>query len=81
MMARRCDRCGGYYSPRDGDRKAWVVLRDTDRCHDHRESPMDLCLECEVQLWVWLRNAPHFAKSSGSMARAIEEATQEKEAT
>lgn len=51
MNAKKCDRCGKYYEPRQR-RYTYLLAKYGDKSIDYTE-PVDLCKDCSNELYDW----------------------------
>lgn len=59
-MARKCDRCGDYYTPRMGETVNAIRLMDLKYANgviDRQRKQFDLCPRCvrELELWLYIK--------------------------
>lgn len=63
-LAKKCDRCGNLYMPKDINIRGAVVNglslinRDEQNCKAVSRKYFDLCPECLISLANWLANEP-----------------------
>ena len=56
--AKRCDRCGKYYTPNLTDfsyEDEWWRYSLYKDCHPYPEEKIDLCSDCRQKLYEWLK--------------------------
>ena len=63
-LAKKCDRCGNLYEPKDMDvcgaivNGLGLISRDASNCNAVPRRYFDLCPECLLSLANWLKNKP-----------------------
>ena len=63
-LAKKCDRCGNLYEPKDMDVYGAIinglslVNRDEQNSRAFSRRYFDLCSECPLSLANWLKNKP-----------------------
>lgn len=63
-LAKKCDRCGNLYEPKDINicgaivNGLWLISRDKQNDKVVSRRYFDLCPECLVSLANWLKNEP-----------------------
>lgn len=69
-LAKRCDRCGNLYEPKDMDIRGAIVNglslvnRDEHNLRAISRRYFDLCPECLLSLANWLKNKPMTLKEN-----------------
>lgn len=62
MDAKRCDRCGAFFSPMEDSKGSrwedewWRYYIGKDN-HPYGTTELDLCLNCRKELYRWIKNA------------------------